>query len=93
MARYRKKPVEVDAIQWTGSDIAAVQAWADDLCERNENVRTLHAYRERERLVFFCAKSDREVVLEHAGWIIAEADGDGYYPCTAEQFDATYEEV
>ena len=95
MTRYRKKPIEVDAIQWTVDNFAEVSAFTDYEDEEQDLVQTpmrlLGDPLLAEKLAFFCLKSQREVVLEPYGWIIAEPDGEGFYPCTREQFEATYE--
>lgn len=90
--RYCKKPVEVDAIQWTGDNLAEVARFvghtdpplitSDDFLE---NVGPV--------LELWVEKSNARCEIKPGGWVIAEADGQGHYPCTAEQFDATYEAV
>lgn len=97
MARFRSKPVEIDAVQWTG-DLDGIVAWADDLCERNVTARTVHAHVGVDVLDdalgpvlrLWVEKSQAECDVEPGGWVIAEADGDGFYPCTAEVFAARY---
>lgn len=95
MPKYRKKPVDVEMMQWTG-DLDAILAWADDLCERNENVRTIVWARPggppATGLRFHVQSSAGQATIELGDWIVAERNGDGYYPLMqAEQLE-TYEE-
>lgn len=94
MTKYRKRPIEVDAIQWTVDNFQACLDFVAYEDEQQDLVRTpmsILGELPAEHLGFYCAKSQREVVLEPFGWIIAEPDGDGFYPCTRKQFEATYE--
>lgn len=94
MSRYRKKPVEVEAIQWSVDNFEECLAFTVYEDADQDLVQTpmrILGDLPAEHLAFYCLKSQREVVLEPFGWIIAEPDGEGFYPCTREQFDATYE--
>lgn len=95
MTKYRKKPIEVDAIQWTGDNTEACREFVQYEDENQDLVQTpIHRDRvEKDSLMFWCLKSQVQVMLEPFGWIIAEPDGEGFYPCTREQFEATYEPV
>jgi hypothetical protein len=90
MAKFRKKPVVVDAFQWTGSNEQAedpewiVEAihdgtvWFIDTCTPRVKVaiRTLEG-------VMIAAPGD---------WIIRGVKGE-LYPCRPDIFEATYEQV
>lgn len=90
MGRYRKKPVEVDAIQWNG-DLAALKAF---LIHRNRvDAPSLWTFDGAGELWAYVEKSQKQCHVERGGWIIAEPDGVGVYPCTAANFEATYEAV
>lgn len=84
--KFRKRPVEVDAIQWTGDNFDACRDFVTYETVDQELVQTAIIPIASGELAFFCLKSKRDVVLERDGWIIAEPDGDGFYPCTAAQF-------
>jgi len=75
--RYRKKPVEIDAIRWTGENRDEVEAWSggEVRCEGSVAVvRTLEGE-----------------LRGHAGdWLIRGVAGE-FYPCKNEIFLATYE--
>jgi hypothetical protein len=75
--RYRKKPVEIDAIRWTGENGDEIESWSDGQvrCEGPlAVVRTLEG----------------EMRGELGDWIIRGVQGE-YYPCKNHIFVATYE--
>lgn len=79
--RAKKRPVEVLAIQWTGENYAecarfTAGAFADD----EEHNQRLYVYRSRMR-----------AHIQPGTWLVQEPDGSGFYPVTADNFDATYE--
>jgi hypothetical protein len=90
-ARYRKRPVEVTACQWTGENFDVVDAFAGWSKVESEYKRT--AYQLNDRLRLWIDKSQTWGMLQLGDWVIAERDGVGFYPCVAEQFAETYEPV
>lgn len=82
--RYRKKPVEVEAVQWDGSherqarivtwSQGAVSGWFDE--------------------VYYLAIETLEGTMraEVGDWIIRGVAGE-FYPCKPDVFEATYEAV
>ena len=92
MAKYRKKPVVIDAIQWYGHNrftvISDVKEY-DPYAEQGENCR-------------ICCKSMKEhgwiATLEGGhivcpnDWIITGIQGEKY-PCKPDIFEATYDPV
>lgn len=89
--RYRKRPLEVCAIQWTGENWPAVEAFVG-LRPDSDGPG-----------VFPTAAGDLALWIEKSNtwrpdlpvgdWVIAERGGIGFYPCTVEQFEETYEPV
>ena len=82
-ARFRKRPVEVDAICWNGQNLGSVQAFASGAL----GIGTV----EGGALPLWVVKSEAVCNVQQGDWIIREADGSGYYPCAADVFAATYE--
>lgn len=78
MARFRKKPVEVEAVRWfRPGDHPAVRC------------RTIAGETEPPHV-----RGRQGTVVVHPGdWIITEPDGSGHYPCADDIFRATYEPV
>ncbi|WP_199546577.1 hypothetical protein [Streptomyces sp. N35] len=84
MARYRKKPVEVDAVQWTeAAPMRTLTDFAGGLVILNDVDRDFRVY---DRL------HDTWVAFEYGDWIIRGIRGE-FYPCKADVFAATYEPV
>lgn len=80
MPKYRKKPVVIEAVQWTGRNIAEIEAfmseeiwaWADGRLA----VRTLEG-----------------LVTARTGDFIIKGVRGEFYPCKPDIFEQTYEAV
>lgn len=84
MAKYRKKPVVIDAEQFYADapyppGVCRCQVAAGPAHDGRPHVHTMHA--------------GQPVVLEDGDWIIPEPDGEHFYPCKPDVFAATYEAV
>lgn len=78
MAKFRKKPVVIEAVRFDGMpahDPPGVYRRPED---DTPYVVTIH---------------DQRCYLSPGDWIIPEPDGVHYYPCKPEVFAATYEPV
>lgn len=100
MPRFRKKPVEVEAWQWDPrqpheilrllrSSPVKVPTFSIDVSSDFELARPGRD----GSLAFYCLKSNAICTIHPGDWIIAESDGIGYYPCTAQMFEAAYDEA
>lgn len=78
--KYRKKPVVIDAKQYTGDNVVDMLAWTNHPAVF-ENNNELHI-RTLEGLMHVSATD----------WVIRGAKGE-YYPCRDDIFEATYEQV
>lgn len=85
MARFRKRPVEVDAVQFTGTEphpdgvclgIDAQCVWADTAFRGRPHVHTLEGI----------------LLVSPGDWVIRGIRGE-YHPCRADIFEETYEPV
>lgn len=87
--QYRKKPVVIEAKQWTGENIHDLWGWAGAGSVYGpvpaENGRPAAPAR------LYVAANDAWLDLEVGEWIIRDARG--LYPCKPEIFEATYELV
>jgi hypothetical protein len=75
--RYRKKPVEIDAIRWTGENGDEIESWSEGQVRCGDTfavVRTLEG----------------EMRGNVGDWIIRGVQGE-YYACKNDIFVATYE--
>lgn len=89
--KYRKKPIEVEAIQLTEENAKEIAEWCNGACENfminPPKFGCLHVnFLEDKRIL-------REEMIAFAGdWIIKESDGE-FYPCKPKKFEKTYEKV
>lgn len=81
--KFRKKPVVVEAEQYTEYGLLVKGMCNSQSCYTSGNtephVHTIH--------------KDQIVNLEVGDWIIPEPDGIHFYPCKPDYFEKTYEEV
>lgn len=90
MKRYRKKPVIVDAIQWTGEN-------TDEVLQQCNGCATYEPMVSGNNLIVIdTLESDDDHSTRHAAsvgdFIIKGVQGE-FYPCKPDIFDQTYEEV
>lgn len=84
MARYRKRPIEIEAVRWTEDEsMRTLIDFTNGLVKLNDIDREFTVY---DRL------HDTWVKFEHGDWIIKGVQGE-FYPCRNDVFAATYEEV
>jgi hypothetical protein len=76
MTSYRKKPVVIEAVQWTGANLSEVLEF------------TLHnAYYDHGLHI---RTAEGPLHASHGDWIIRGVQGE-FYPCKPDIFEATYE--
>jgi hypothetical protein len=89
---FRKKPVEIQAMQWTGENLDEVLGFTGD--------RKFAVLAEIDRTLcgdpactaeLFVAANRVWMAIETGEWILRDAKG--FYPCKPDIFAATYEEV
>lgn len=85
MAKYRKKPVVIDAIQFTGErgNIKQVMAFLSEC-------KTPVGYNHNGTIQICTLEGTMDVVL--GDWVIKGVKGE-FYPCKPDIFEATYEAV
>lgn len=79
MAQYRKKPVIIEAIQWTGENLIDAMAFMPKCGSARDGTLTI------ETLEGNMAASPND-------WIIRGVKGE-FYPCKPDIFEATYDAV
>lgn len=89
MGSFRKKPVTVEAHQWRPDAPVAAGMLVGLLMARGIDFDVVGGC----GLRFFVNKGGSMATIAPNDWVIAEADGDGFYPCVDEQFRASYESV
>ena len=89
--RFRKKPVVIDAIQWTGDNLRDV-IYFTGLHESGASM----SWAEYESLValkgFKIFTLEGTMAADVGDWIIKGISGE-FYPCKPDIFEKTYEEV
>lgn len=93
MAKYRKKPVVVEAIQWTGSNLEEIRNFVgSDLIE--DYVKLFNTKRElKKSLVSIAIEILGETMeVDYGDYIIKDAHGD-FNLCRSDIFKQIYEEV
>jgi hypothetical protein len=92
MAKFRKKPVEVEAVQWTGDNAADLNHFAASHFDvLNEQDRANCDDPEATAQIYDALHSTW-VLVYTSDWIIRGIKGE-FYPCRPDVFDATYEPV
>lgn len=90
MPRFRKKPVVIEAEQFKGGveingyKIPKGVCYCSDADHPETFVHQFHLH---------TIHAGQFVVLADGDWVIPEPDGEHFYPCKPDIFDATYEAV
>lgn len=80
MAKYRKKPVVIEAVQWTGENWADIDEWMGASPHRTyPSAGTI----EIDTL-------EGTMTANEGDWIIQGVSGE-FYPCKPDIFEKTYE--
>lgn len=87
--KFRKMPVEIEAVQWDGDNAAELTEWTGgafseiDPEDRGDNPdATAELYVDANGV---------RLGIEQGEWVIRDARG--FYPCKPDIFEATYEAV
>jgi hypothetical protein len=86
MAKFRKRPVVVDAVQWAGDNWAEVYGWVMSWDLQDPGIQ-----RTRDGIVLV-STLEGDMRADRGDWIIRGIKGE-FYPCKPEIFAATYEAV
>ena len=93
MPKYRKKPVVVEAVRWTGSNLEEIRNFVgSDLIE--EYVELFDIKRTLKEMLVDIAIDTLEGTMrvDYGDYIIKGVKGE-FYPCKPDIFLKTYEEV
>ncbi len=77
--KFRKKPVEVEAVQWTGDNFGGLTDFMHD------------AYGVEDKKITI-STLEGVMTADIGDWIIKGVKGE-FYPCKPDIFDQTYEKV
>jgi len=87
MAKYRKKPVVIEAVRWEGDNVAEVIIFSTP---RPGDERCVCVDEGPREVVIFTLEGEMRATL--GDWIIRGVKGE-FYPCKPDIFEATYEPV
>lgn len=91
--KFRKKPVVIDAVQFTYPPSDALLAFADDHLTNLRKARHPGAKAEADIVTLEDGQDGRvKHVATEGDWIIKGVKGE-FYPCKPDIFEATYEAV
>lgn len=88
MTKYRKKPVVIEAVQWTGDNFSEILAFV----EGNDGPGTFPVEIE-QRETYLDILTPEGVMAADPGDMIIRGIAGEYYPCKKDIFAATYEAV
>lgn len=74
--KYRKKPIEVEAVQWNGNNRKEILQFVGDACYFQEGI--------------FIRTLEGDMFANVSDYIIKGVQGE-YYPCKPDIFEETYE--
>ena len=83
MDKYRKKPVEIEAIQWVSDNIEQVYEMLGD---------TLIINTDEDDVKHFINTLEGKMKMSWGDYIIKGVKGE-FYPCKPDIFELTYEKV
>lgn len=81
--RFRKKPVVIEAMQWTGDNLQEIWDWT--------TAEVVYGPTEVNPLRLYVGANEAWLDLEVGEWILKDALG--FYPCKAGMFANNYEPV
>ena len=90
MARYRKKPVEIEAVQWNPGDLGEAGILVGWLTRSGAEFS--HPSGEGPTTTLAISTIEGVMVAQPGDWIIRGVQGE-FYPCKPDIFTATYEAV
>lgn len=88
MAKYREKPIIIDAYHWQGTNLSHAKSFCKARGLPNFHIGS----RKGVTGLIIPTKLYGDMVAQYGDWIIKGVKGE-YYPCKPEIFKATYEKV
>lgn len=79
--KYRKKPMVIDAIQWTGKNISEIFDFVDWVISISDRTK-----------IVTIKTSEGPLIFSAGDWIVRNAEGE-FYRLKRDIFDAVYESV
>lgn len=90
--KVRKKPVEVEAVQWTGLNLEEIKAFVEESLIYDIIDTAWEVGKGRPRVFMKIKTLEGDMIVSEGDYIIKGISGE-FYPCKPDIFKATYEEV
>lgn len=92
--KFRKKPVEIEAVQWTGDNSTEIQLFVGKKLEVSTPPRMMEWDYDIPNEVYSIIIPTLEGNMKaiKTDWIIKGVNGE-FYPCKADIFEKTYEPI
>ena len=90
--RYRKKPVEIEAVQWTGLNLEEIKAFVGKSLIYDIIDTAWEVGKGRPYVIMKIKTLEGDMIASEGDYIIKGISGE-FYPCKPDIFKATYEEV
>lgn len=90
MAKYRKKPIVIEAVKWTGDNRDEINEFIG-LADNPDEAR--HGFAKKGELLIKTLESGHGMHTATKGDMIIKGVQGEFYPCKPDIFDATYEKV
>lgn len=81
MPFYRKKPIPIEARQYTGDNFIELQNWSEDNVAMDDDSNNV-----------FVATLEGLMFFDEGDYVIKGVHGE-FYPCKSDIFEETYEEM
>ena len=91
MARYRTKPCEIEAIQWTGNT-TEIKEFCGDKCSYSIEDAAWQVGKGIPHEEFVIHTLEGDMKASPGDWIITGVEGE-QYPCKPDIFEKTYQKI
>ncbi len=90
--KYRKKPVEIEAIQWDGFNPSEIKDFVGDNCKIEYSTAAYEAGAGPMRADITIHTLEGDMHVSKGDYVIKVVQGE-FYPCKPDIFEQTYEKV
>lgn len=90
--KYRKKPVIIEAVQWTGLNLEEIKGFVGKHLEYHIDDTSWKVFKCRPRVIIKIKTLEGDHLAKEGGFIIKGVQGE-FYPCKPDIFEKTYEEI
>jgi hypothetical protein len=92
MPKFRKRPIEIEAVRWTGDNAVQLNIFAGSQFDVLDERDRANSDDPEATAQIFDVLHSTWVLVQTGDWIIRGVQGE-FYPCRTDVFEATYEPV